>query len=156
MSLLLDNEIDNDIEYSVINVSYNNMNIVFYYDRQQTKNLPETISTPKISRSLTPMKRLSPFRASPLKKGILSPKSVDPQITELKERLRKVKLAMAYEDELCSKQLINSIEKWKKVAQIAFERLFVLAKNAYPETKERDILKSMGISPMLVDISDEE
>lgn len=155
MSLLLNNETDNNIEYSVINVTHKNMNILFYYDKQQTKKPSETVSTPKISRSLTPMKRLSPFRTS-LKKGTLTQKNVDPQVIDLKERLRKVKLAMAYEDELCSKQLINSIEKWKKVAHIAFERLFALAKNTYPETTEKDILKSMGISPMLVGISDDE
>ena len=131
---------------------------------RKCKDSVEAPATPVAKSSISLLKRPSPFRSSPLsihkkKSGVILSQNVDPradELKEMKEKIRKVKLAVAYEDELKTKKLASSIQTWKDVTVEAFQRLMTLIKDSYPDATERNLLKSMGISPVLLDLSDDE
>lgn len=137
-------------QYHPSKVMWNDSAIELYY----SAGAPPKPATPVRS---SPLKRSSPFRGSPLGQTRRpATGSRSPALISATETLRKVKLAIAYQEELESKKLKSSIQKWKQVSQEAFQRLYSLIHEKYPEMTEHSILRSMGISPHIVDLSSEE
>jgi hypothetical protein len=166
---------DSVLECELVNIQWNNSIIELYCSidgekpsdqlvKPAASTASENPSTPK--KSIPSVKRASPFRSSPLsipkKHAVSSPSKLivsaphDSNVRELQDKIRKLKLAISYKEELVSKKIETSIGKWIDVVQEAFQQLLSLVKDNHPEISEKSVLKSMGISGDLIGISSDE